>query len=72
MDKMETIPETILDVDTGNGIWAFEMAIEYPCSRVIGLGHRSVPEQAGRPSNLEYIQGDIHQTWAIPSGSVDL
>ncbi|KAI8329741.1 S-adenosyl-L-methionine-dependent methyltransferase [Chlamydoabsidia padenii] len=69
---MDKVPETILDIDTGNGIWAFEMAIENPSIRVIGLGHRSVPEQAGRPSNLEYIQGDIHQTWAIPSESIDL
>ncbi|ORZ25885.1 S-adenosyl-L-methionine-dependent methyltransferase [Absidia repens] len=69
---MDYIPKTILDIDTGNGIWAFEMAIEYPSSRVIGIGHRSVPDQTGRPSNLEYIQADVHQPWALDSNSVDL
>ncbi|KAI8098811.1 S-adenosyl-L-methionine-dependent methyltransferase [Halteromyces radiatus] len=66
------IPETILDVGTGNGIWAYEMAIQLPSTRVIGMGLRSVSEQPGQPSNLEYIQTDIHQPWDLASDSIDL
>ncbi|ORZ18978.1 S-adenosyl-L-methionine-dependent methyltransferase [Absidia repens] len=69
---MDSPPKTILDIDTGNGIWAFEMALEHPSSHVIGMGQRSMPQQTGRPDNLEYIKADIHQPWDIASDSIDL
>ncbi|KAG1168255.1 hypothetical protein G6F70_009179 [Rhizopus microsporus] len=64
-------PEVILDVGTGNGIWALEMAAEYCQAKVIGLDIRPPTEQQGKPKNLTYKEADIMQTWPIESNSVD-
>ncbi|KAL0096611.1 hypothetical protein J3Q64DRAFT_1027370 [Phycomyces blakesleeanus] len=63
---------TVLDIGTGNGIWAFEMAAEYRDAKVIGLDLLPPTTQLGCPKNLYYIQSDIHQLpWPIESNSVD-
>ncbi|KAI9022992.1 S-adenosyl-L-methionine-dependent methyltransferase [Phycomyces nitens] len=62
---------TILDIGTGNGIWAFEMAAEYRDAKVIGLDLLPPTRQLGCPENLYYIQSDIHHPWPIASSSID-
>ncbi|KAI8997824.1 S-adenosyl-L-methionine-dependent methyltransferase [Pilobolus umbonatus] len=62
---------TVLDLGTGNGIWALEIASERPDCKVIGLDIRPPHEQQGRPRNLQYIDADITQYWPLETGSVD-
>ncbi|KAG2232050.1 hypothetical protein INT48_009398 [Thamnidium elegans] len=62
---------TIVDVGTGNGIWALEMASEQLNCKVIGLDLRPPAEQQGKPKNLNYHEADITETWPLESESVD-
>ena len=62
---------TILDVGTGNGIWALEMASEKQCCKVIGIDIRPPAEGQGKPKNLNYAEADITETWPLESGSID-
>ncbi|CEP15274.1 hypothetical protein [Parasitella parasitica] len=62
---------TIVDVGTGNGIWALEMASEQLDCKVIGLDLRPPSEQQGRPKNLNYHEADITEIWPFESNSVD-
>lgn len=62
---------TIVDVGTGNGIWALEMASEQLNCKVIGLDLRPPSEQQGKPKNLNYHEADITEIWPLESNSVD-
>lgn len=62
---------TIVDVGTGNGIWALEMAAEKPTWKVIGLDVRPPSEQQSKPENLNFYEADITEIWPLESGSVD-
>lgn len=64
---------TIVDIGTGNGIWALEMAQRHLTSHIIGIDLKSPPDHAARPKNLNYVQADIHQyPWPLEDASVDL
>lgn len=62
---------TIVDVGTGNGIWALEMASQQPNCKIIGLDIRPPVEQQGRPKNLNFHEADITEIWPLESNSVD-
>ncbi|KAG1437123.1 hypothetical protein G6F56_013257 [Rhizopus delemar] len=63
---------TILDIGTGNGIWALEIATEQPKSTVIGLDIRPPAEPQGKPKNLTFMEADITKPWPLESNSIDL
>lgn len=46
---------TILDIGTGNGIWALEIAAEQSKANIIGLDIRPPAELQGKPKNLTYM-----------------
>ncbi|KAI9469737.1 MAG: S-adenosyl-L-methionine-dependent methyltransferase [Benjaminiella poitrasii] len=63
---------TIVDVGTGNGIWALEIASENTKTNVIGLDIRPPSEhQQGKPKNLHFCEADITEVWPLDSNSVD-
>ncbi|KAG8986800.1 hypothetical protein FRB90_003767, partial [Tulasnella sp. 427] len=48
----------ILDIGTGSGAWAIDMAIKYPNAEVVGLDLAPVNPAAAPPSNCRFEQGD--------------
>jgi ubiquinone/menaquinone biosynthesis C-methylase UbiE len=58
---------------SGTGIWAVEMAREFPKAQVVGLD--LVPyatNELDLPSNLELVLGDCAQGLAYPDGHFDI
>jgi SAM-dependent methyltransferase len=59
-------PERILDVGTGTGIWAIEMADEFPNATVIGTDLS--PIQPGWvPPNCKFYVDDAEAEWNYPT-----
>ena len=73
-------PASILDVGTGTGRWAMEMAALFPLANVVGLDVVPPPadENASlghgldrRPDNYIYIQGNVLDGLPFPDASFD-
>ncbi|KAI8052905.1 S-adenosyl-L-methionine-dependent methyltransferase [Syncephalis plumigaleata] len=47
-------PQRVLDVGTGTGTWAMEMASEYPGCEVTGIDISNIQPQAILPSNVQF------------------
>ncbi|KAI0434919.1 S-adenosyl-L-methionine-dependent methyltransferase [Xylaria sp. FL1042] len=68
-------PQRILDLGTGTGIWAIEIADRYPSAEVLGLDLSPIqpaffPAQklltssnGGIPSNCKFLVDDVEDTW---------
>lgn len=70
--------DSILDVGTGTGRWALDMATVLPKSRVIGLDVNPPPadEQAEtgtdtRPPNYSFMPGNVLEGLPFPDGTFD-
>lgn len=72
-------PSSILDVGTGTGRWAREMAITFPNANVFGVDVNLPPEETAsarraddlRPSNYTFVQGNILEGLTFPDASFD-
>jgi ubiquinone/menaquinone biosynthesis C-methylase UbiE len=70
-------PMSILDVGSGTGRWAIEMARLFPNTNVIGTDiappnpDAIQPGEAARPDNYAFIQGNILQGLPFADGSFD-
>jgi ubiquinone/menaquinone biosynthesis C-methylase UbiE len=72
-------PTSILDVGTGSGRWAMEMAALFPAARIIGLDLAAPPDDASslgegldtRPSNYSFTAGNILEGLPFPDQSFD-
>ncbi len=73
-------PASILDVGTGTGRWAIEMAQTFPQARVIGMDvvQPAVDEAAERstgldlrPSNYQFMAGNVLEGLPFPDASFD-
>jgi SAM-dependent methyltransferase len=69
-------PQSILDVGTGTGRWAREMAAQFPRATVIGLDIAPPPLDAEgrtdpRPENYAFVQGNVLEGLPFPDASFD-
>jgi ubiquinone/menaquinone biosynthesis C-methylase UbiE len=71
-------PASILDVGTGTGRWAIEMAELFPAAQVVGLDVNPPPpdERADRgmdtrPPNYQFTPGNILEGLPFPTGAFD-
>jgi SAM-dependent methyltransferase len=71
-------PATILDVGTGTGRWAMDMAQAFPRAQVVGLDVNPPPadEQAGlghdvRPPNYSFAPGNVLEGLPFEDGTFD-
>ncbi|KAI4238395.1 MAG: hypothetical protein LQ349_001142 [Xanthoria aureola] len=54
-------PSLLLDIGCGTGVVTTHLGNTYPTARVYGIDLSLVPDIHNKPSNVEYIKGDIHE-----------
>ncbi|KAL4971262.1 S-adenosyl-L-methionine-dependent methyltransferase [Aspergillus desertorum] len=64
-------PQRILDLGTGSGIWAIDVADKYPSASVIGTDLSPV-QPSFVPPNLEFQVDDFESEWTFRRDSFDL
>ena len=60
-------PATILDVGSGTGRWAREMAQQFPLAQITGIDVQPGPREA--PANTHFLQHDIFDGLPFPEDS---
>ncbi|KAH7130943.1 S-adenosyl-L-methionine-dependent methyltransferase [Dactylonectria macrodidyma] len=63
-------PQMILDVGTGTGIWAINMADDFPSAKVIGTD-LAPTQPSWVPPNLEFQIDDASQEWTFAPETFD-
>ncbi|KAF3904664.1 hypothetical protein ABW21_db0207669 [Orbilia brochopaga] len=63
-------PQKILDIGTGTGIWAIDMADKYPSAEVIGTDLSPI-QPTWVPPNLRFEVDDCEETWVYAKNSFD-
>lgn len=63
-------PLDILDLGTGSGIWAIDMADKYPTATVLGVDLAPV-QTTWVPSNCQFEVDDIEDTWLYEKDHFD-
>ncbi|CCX09307.1 S-adenosyl-L-methionine-dependent methyltransferase [Pyronema domesticum] len=63
-------PHRILDIGTGTGIWAVDMADQYPMAQVIGTDLSPI-QPNWVPANCQFQVDDAMMEWAFQSNSFD-
>lgn len=66
-------PDGILDVGCGTGRWAYEMAEEFPQSRVFGLDVTTdyQVQAAATPKNYRFVRGNVLEELPFPDNTFD-
>lgn len=63
-------PQKILDVGTGTGIWAIDMADQFPSAEVIGTDI-SPTQPSWAPPNVNFQIDDAQLEWTFPENTFD-
>ncbi|KGO47378.1 hypothetical protein PEX1_004680 [Penicillium expansum] len=63
-------PQKILDLGTGTGIWALDIAEKFPTAKVIGNDISAIQPNWVTP-NVEFIVEDFEQEWLYEKNSFD-
>ncbi|KAE8153371.1 S-adenosyl-L-methionine-dependent methyltransferase [Aspergillus avenaceus] len=63
-------PQKVLDVGTGTGIWAIEVADDHPSAEVIGVDLSPIQPGWVLP-NVHFVIDDVSEEWAFPHDSFD-
>lgn len=64
-------PQHILELGTGTGIWAVEMADKFPDANVIGVDLSPI-QPNWNPPNLKFEIDDVEAEWTYPENHFDL
>ncbi len=70
-------PFSILDVGSGTGRWATEMARLFPSANVIGTDiappnpDAAPQDEAGKPDNFAFVQGNVLERLPFPDDTFD-
>ena len=71
LSPIDGIPQNILDLGTGNGTWAIEMADNHPSASVIGVDIAAV-QPSWVPPNCQFEILDVETDWLYPDAKYDL
>jgi SAM-dependent methyltransferase len=63
-------PQRILDLGTGTGIWALDVADMYPSAEVIGVDIAPI-QPKWTASNCQFEIDDVEETWTFKQNSFD-
>ncbi|KAI5844901.1 S-adenosyl-L-methionine-dependent methyltransferase [Tricharina praecox] len=63
-------PKQILDVGTGTGIWAIDMADQHPNAKVTGIDLSPI-QPKWVPANCKFLVDDAELEWTINSDTLD-
>ncbi|KAK6076583.1 methyltransferase domain-containing protein [Seiridium cupressi] len=66
MAPMSEVPEYVLDIATGTGIWALEFAERHPTSKVIGTDLSAIQPNRNLP-NCWFQKDDAEDEWVFPA-----
>ncbi|KAI1380043.1 S-adenosyl-L-methionine-dependent methyltransferase [Hypoxylon crocopeplum] len=61
----------ILDLGTGTGVWAIEMAARYPQAQIMGVDVYPIQRRKGVPPNVKFEIDDVENPWRFPDNSLD-